>query len=129
MGYSPPNHPVHSLSYHIVFCPKRRKSVLVEDIVIDLKAIIESTISALGCQLQICEIMPDHVHLLVSAKPSVSPHKIVKSIKAASAKPLRDKYPRLRKIPAMWSNCYYACSVGIFSESIVKNYIMGQKGK
>ena len=122
-------HSVFNLNYHIVFCPKRRKPVLVDDIANDLKSIIYSTVEEIGCQVETCEIMPDHVHIFIRSLPTISPHRIVKDIKGRSSRILRQKYPQLLKLPALWSRSYYAGSVGYVSESVVKMYIENQKGK
>jgi putative transposase len=43
------------------------------------------------------EIMPDHVHLLLSAPPRYSPSTIVQTVKSISARELLKQFPELRK--------------------------------
>ena len=54
---------VSSLNYHFVFCPKRRKAVLIKDVAKRLQEIIFEVVKEHGWQLIALEIMPDHVHL------------------------------------------------------------------
>lgn len=125
--YKISSHSVYNINYHIVFCPKRRKAVLVDDLAKDLEQIIYQVCEKMKCTVEKLSIMPDHVHLFVSVPPNLAPHLIVKNIKGVSSHELRPKYICLQKIPTMWSRSYYIGSVGFVSESIVKNYIENQK--
>lgn len=119
----------HNLNYHFVWCPKRRAPVLIGNIKEDLKVILKNTCESLGIQIQALEVMPDHVHLFVSCSPKISPYVLVKKMKGASSGFLRQKYPQLLKLPALWSSSYYAGSIGSVSETVVRMYIENQKGK
>lgn len=120
---------VFNLAYHIVFCPKRRKSVLIGDIKSELETIITEVCQEVKSEILSKEIMPEYVHLFVTMKPNISPHKLIKKIKGKSSKILRAKFPQLLKLPALWSSFYYCCSIGQLSESTIKMYIENQKGK
>ena len=128
-NYKVAKHSVYNINYHLVFCPKRRKSVLVDDIVLDLEQLFTDLMVTMGCKIEQLSIEPDHVHLFISAPPNISPHLIIKNLKGNTSKFLRDKYPQLKKLPTMWSRSYYIGTVGFVSESVVKNYIANQKSK
>jgi putative transposase len=120
---------IYNISYHIVFCPKRRKQILTGDLKNDLIEIFNSVCSEMGITIEFFEIMPDHVHLFVSSKPHISPHIIVKRLKGRASRLLRAKYAEvLNKLPAMWSSSYFIGTVGFVSETVVKNYIASQRG-
>lgn len=121
------NHCVYNINYHIVFCPKRRKSILIGDIVSDLESIIHQAAQEAKVKVENIQIMPDHVHIFISTSPAIAPHQIVKRIKGKSANILMKKYKI--KLPALWSSSYYCGTVGYVSESVVKSYIDNQKGK
>lgn len=129
MEYKLSNTVVHSINYAIVFCPKRRSPVLVDEIVEELRVIISKELAQIHVKIESLSIQPDHVSLFVSSPPNISPHQIVKSIKGGSSKKLREMFPQLKKLPALWSRSYYAGSVGFVSESVIKSYIESQKGK
>lgn len=120
---------VFNINYHLVWCSKRRKNVLVDKIAEDAKVIFIEKALEIGVKIETMEVMPDHVHIFVAANPTISPQKVVKRLKGASSAILRKKYPQLLRLPALWSCSYYCGSVGHVSESVVKNYIESQKGK
>ncbi len=123
------NHCAFNINYHIVFCPKRRKSILVDAIALDCKNIIAEVANECNIKIEALEVLPDHVHAFVSANPKISPYLIVKKFKGRTSYILREKYPQLLKLPCLWSSSYYIGTVGNVSESIVKMYIENQTGK
>lgn len=120
---------VYSLKYHVVFCPKYRRCLLVDDIALTLRALIEAKAEELGATVHACEIMPDHVHLFIESDPRYAVAFLVNQFKGYSARVLRETFPSLRtRFPAMWSRSYYAGTVGTVSESAVLRYIEQQRG-
>lgn len=123
------SHCAYNINYHVVFCPKRRKPVLVNLIADDCKNIFKDVAVKNDIEILSMEVMPDHVHLFLTAPPKLSPHILVKRLKGASSVVLREKYPQLKRLPSMWAASYYVGTVGSVSESVVKMYIENQKGK
>ena len=64
-------HIVYSCQYHVVFCPKYRRKVLVDGIDTRLKEVFPEIAGALGGSILEMEVMPDHVHLLVDLDPRI----------------------------------------------------------
>ena len=119
---------VYACQYHVVWCPKYRRKVLVNGVDERLKVIIQEVILELNAELLEMEIMDDHVHLLVSVDPQFGIHKLVKRIKGVSSRILRDEFPWLKsKIPALWTNSYFVSTVGGATLEVVKKYIEDQK--
>lgn len=121
---------VYSCKYHVVWCPKYRRKVLVNGVDIRLKELIES----IGTEIQVdiieMEIMPDHVHILLEVDPQFGIHKAVKNIKGKTSRILRQEFPWLRsRIPTLWTNSYFCSTVGGAPLSIIKQYIENQKLK
>lgn len=123
------SHCAYNINYHIVFCPKRRKAVLIDAIATDCEKVLRDTAAQSGAEILSLAVMPDHVHAFVTSPPKLSPHILVKRLKGASARFLRDKYPQLTRLPHMWSPSYYVGTVGTVSESVVKLYIDNQKSR
>ena len=75
------------------------------------------------------EVMPDHVHLLLSdVDPQFGIHRIVKSIKGRSSRILRQEFPSLRsRLPTLWTNSYFVATTGGASLATIKRYIERQK--
>ncbi len=49
------------------------------------------------------EIMPDHVHLFINAKPTDNPSLIMNRIKGRASHYLRKELPELLKLPTLWT--------------------------
>lgn len=121
---------VFTCHYHIVFCPKYRRKVLVNGIDVRLKEIIRETIHKREQECIELEVMPDHVHLLVSCDPQFGIHRLVRLIKGTSSRLLRQEFPVLKKkLPCLWTNSYYCGTTGGVTLEVVKRYVESQKGK
>lgn len=121
---------VYSCKYHVVFCPKYRRKVLVNGVDIRLKELIKLICVEIQVDVIEMEIMPDHVHLLLEVDPQFGIHKAVKTIKGKTSRILRQEFPWLRsRIPTLWTNSYFCSTVGGAPMSIVKQYIENQKLK
>jgi putative transposase len=117
-----------SCKYHVVWCPKYRRSVLVEGADEALKVIVARVCVARQAELIELEVMPDHVHLLVDVDPQYGIHRLVKEIKGVSSRELRQDFPFLkRRLPTLWTNSYFVSTVGGAPLAIVKQYIEQQK--
>lgn len=126
--YKKNNNICYSCKYHIVWCPKYRRSVLSPNISSRLKQLIQETIDQNNSELIEMEIMEDHVHLLLECDPQFGVHKLIKRIKGKSSKILRDEFPELKsKLPTLWTNSYFVSTVGGAPLSIIKQYIENQK--
>ena len=119
---------VYKNQFHVIFCPKYRRSVLVEGVDVRLKEILLEKAAELDVKILSMEIMPDHVHLFISFDPRLMLHKIIKDLKGASARILREEFPSLKsRLPSMWTRSYFSCSVGHIGEAAVRRYIEEQK--
>lgn len=128
MEYKSNNNIIYSCKYHVVFCPKYRRSVLVDGVDVRLKELIEEVADELYLDVIEQEIMPDHVHLLLEVDPQFGIHKAVKRIKGYSSNVLRSEFPWLKKrIPTLWTNSYFVSTVGGAPLFAIKQYIENQK--
>lgn len=122
------NTAVFNLSYHLIWCPKYRRSVLEGDIEKRLTTLLYEKAVDIGLVIEEMEVMPDHVHLFVKAKPVDSPHWILQQLKGYTSRVLRQEFPSLRsRLPSLWTRSYYVESIGHISEETVKKYIEDQK--
>lgn len=119
---------VYSCKYHIVWCPKYRRKVLIDGVDVRLKELIKSIADEIQTEIIEMEIMPDHVHILLDVDPQFGIHKAVKTIKGKTSRILRQEFPWLRsKLPTLWTNSYFCSTVGGAPLSIIKQYIENQK--
>ena len=128
VNYKSNNNVVYSCKYHVVWCPKYRRSVLASGIDARLKTILQEVASDLQAEIIEMEIMPDHVHILVEVDPQFGIHRFVKTAKGRSSRLLRQEFPELkRRLPTLWTNSYFVSTVGGAPLALVKQYIENQK--
>jgi len=120
---------VYLIQYHLVWCPKRRKPVLVGKIKERLEQIIHEVADELGIKVLKLAVNPDHLHLFISAYPTIPVHKIVKRIKGRSSRILRQEFPELLKLPSLWTHSYFVATIGNVSKKTIEKYIEAQKGR
>lgn len=126
--YTTSAHCIYNLVYHIIWCPKYRRKVLVNGIDERLKELLNEKAAALEITIEKMEVMPDHVHLFVKGKPSVPVQHIVNQLKGYTSVMLRREFPRLKsRLPTLWTRSYYVESIGHISESTITRYIEDQK--
>lgn len=127
--YNTDNHIVYSCQYHVVFCPKYRRSVLVDGIDTRLKELIVNKQEEYKYKVLDMEVMPNHVHLLLDVNPKVGIFTIVNNIKGYTSHELRKEFPSLKKrLPTLWTQSKFISSVGAVTLEVVKKYIENQKG-
>ena len=127
MKYKSNRNIVFSCSYHVVFCPKYRRPVLVDGVDERFKEIAQEVAGELGFEIAEMEVMPDHVHLLLSIDPKLSIHRAIKRIKGRSSHDLREEFPWLKsRIPTLWTNSYFVSTVGDAPLAQVRKYIERQ---
>lgn len=124
------NTTVHNLGYHLIWCPKYRRSILVGEIEKRLVKLLHEKAKEINVEIQNLEIMPDHIHLFIKTEPVASPHWVVQQLKGYTSRMMRKEFRELRsRLPTLWTRSYYVESVGHISEKAIKKYIEEQKGK
>lgn len=92
------------------------------------KEIASELTKELNFDIELFEVMPDHVHLLIDCDPQFGIHKVIKRIKGRTSKLLRDEFPWLKqRLPSLWTNRYFVATVGGAPIAVVKQYIENQK--
>lgn len=128
MKYKQNNNIVYNCKYLVVWCSKYRRKILINNIQVRLKELVEEQCIKYNSELIEIEIMPDHVHLLVEIDPQFGIHKLIKRIKGYSSFVLRKEFKELTtKIPTLWTNSYLVSTVGYVPLNIIKEYIENQK--
>jgi putative transposase len=122
------NNVVYSCKYHVVWCPKYRRKVLIDGVDVRLKEILHEVVGETTGEILEIEVMPDHVHVLVEIDPQYGIAKLVRNMKGRSSRFLRQEFPWLKsRLPTLWTNSYFVSTVGGATISIVKQYIENQK--
>lgn len=126
------NHCVYNINYHIVFCPKYRHKVIKGKVETVVKNTILEICDTYGYTLIQLETMPDHLHIFLSASPTVAPTEIVRTLKSVTTNTVFKTFPRLKRkyfwSSGLWSRGYYIGTAGNVSAETIRRYIENQKG-
>ena len=119
---------VSAITYHLVWCVKYRKKFLTGAVEDRLRELITAKAKEVECEIIALEIMPDHVHLFVSALPIHAPQHLANQFKGNTSRFLRQEFSFLRtRLPTLWSRSYYVGSAGAMSAETIQKYIEEQK--
>ena len=119
---------VSLINYHFVFCPRYRRKIF------NIKGVEErfKELTVAECQKRNIEILAlechiDHVHIFVSALPTITIPMIMKYIKGASSVILRKEFKELGAMPSLWTRSYFVSTAGNVSSETIKWYVDTQK--
>jgi putative transposase len=129
LEYQRDEHRVHLIVYHLIWCPKRRKTILTGKLKERCQQLIEQKCQEKGWTILTLAIQPDHIHIFVQVWPSDSAAEIVKALKGFTSFHLRQEFqPILSKLPSTWTRSYFASTAGAVSAQTIQQYIDAQKG-
>jgi len=121
---------VYDFNFHLVWVTKYRKKVFTDPkLVEDIKNILIDIAKNNGVEIQNLEILPEHIHMLISFPPNKMPSSVVKSFKGASARAWFKKHPESKNLlwkGHLWSPSFYMSTLGSMSKETVANYINNQ---
>ncbi|WP_201377828.1 IS200/IS605 family transposase [Ktedonobacter sp. SOSP1-52] len=119
-------HAVHHILYHIIFCPKRRRKVLVGPVHDRLKQIIEQVAIEHNWAIVELAIQPDYVHLFIQSNPYTMPTDIARLLKGRSSHMLREEFAHLMRMPSLWTRSTFYSTAGHVSADLIQKYIEKQ---
>src|ERR1700694_2366530 len=129
VDYQRDEHRVHLIVYHLVWTPKRRKSVLVNAVATECRALIERKCAEHSWQILELAIQPDHIHLFVRVQPNVSASDVVHECKGLTSRELRLHHKHLLRLPSLWTRSYFASTASNVSAGPISRYIGAQTGR
>lgn len=123
---------VFSLIYHFITVVKYRQKVFTsEEIISDLKTIIEKAADEFSVEIIEQECGIDHIHILFRAKPTLDITKFINLLKGRSSRELRKKYRDFLKDKLwgdnFWSPSYFLATTGNVTVDILKEYVETQR--
>jgi putative transposase len=126
------NHSAFMLFYHFIFVVKYRKKLLSNKKYDDLikRALVESQTK--NIKIEKMESDQDHIHVLVSCSPNVSPVQIASILKQKTTYELWETYEselkkEFWKEHKFWSPSYFVCSIGSVTKEAIERYISNQR--
>lgn len=129
--YNRHNRRKYSLKVHIVLVTKYRKALLHDRIADDVKQKISDICNSNNWEIIAMETDKDHIHFLISYDTTDRVCDIVKTIQQETTHSLWNKYNNFLskqywKKRIVWSNGYFACSIGEVSSVTIQKYIESQ---
>lgn len=119
---------VSLIHYHFVFCPRyRRKIFNINGVEQRFKELTMQECSRQGIEILAMECHVDHVHMFVSVLPTMSVPSIMKHMKGATSKALRQEFHELSAMPSLWTRSYFVSTAGNVSSETIEWYVKTQK--
>lgn len=131
--YKSLNHSKFRIRYHLIFSTKYRRDCLV-----GIEQSVEQVFREIGdvSDFDVVEVSADkdHVHIVVSSKPTVAPVDIVRHLKQISVHRLwKLHYDHLaqffwgkRRGSSVWTGGYFCETIGRVQEGTILNYVKNQ---
>ena len=121
------SHAVYESKYHLVWCPKYRKRILIGPIRDRVKEIFARIGEEFEFEIERCEAAEDHVHILLSFPPRYSISKVVAILKSISSSKIFSEFPEVRKKlwgGHFWEQGFFARTVGEqVTDDVIRRYI------
>ena len=118
-----------SLKYHFVWVTKYRKPILRGEVGYRLRTLIRELCLQLEVEILEGAVRPEHVHLLVSCPPKLSPSKLIQLLKGRTSRKLMLEFRHLKKMywgRHLWARGYFVASSGTVTDEIIAEYIREQ---
>lgn len=108
-------HCAWQIHYHIVFPVKYRKTLLDNEVVEIIREIAIGIEERYEVEMEALGMDKDHIHILCSAHPKMSPGRIVQIFKSITAREIFKRKPSVKKElwgGEFWTDGYYVATVG-----------------
>lgn len=123
---------VYLLNYHLILITKYRKQVFTNDTIVErTKEIMRKISKENNVEIINQECGLDHIHLMVSTKPTTNLTKYINLLKGHSSRALRKEFDLTDELygDSFWSDSYYIATAGNVSVDTIYNYINNQRKK
>lgn len=123
---------VYLLNYHLILITKYRKQVFTNDTIVETtKEIMRKISKENNVEIINQECGLDHIHLMVSTKPTTNLTKYINLLKGHSSRALRKEFDLTDELygDSFWSDSYYIATAGNVSVDTIYNYIDNQRKK
>ena len=127
--YRSGSHTLYQCHYHFLFIPKYRKPVLRGEIGERLRELIREVCKANDIEILKGHIRPDHVYLLLSVPPSMSPSRVMNAIKGRTSNRLMREFRKLNREywgRHLWARGYFVATSGNVTDDVLRRYIEEQ---
>jgi putative transposase len=114
-----------------VWVTKYRKQILVGEVGLRLRELVREICRTNEIEIMQGAVSRDHVHVLLSCPPDLSPSKIMQYIKGKSSRKLMMEFKHIQKQywgRHLWARGYFVASSGNVTDEVIMEYIKQQEG-
>ena len=129
--YESLSHSKWECKYHVVFIPKYRRKTLYGELRQHLGEVFRKLAMQKESRVEEGDLMPDHVHMMISIPPKYAVSQVIGYIKGKSAIHLARVYgERKRNFTGQhfWARGYFVSTVGR-DETVIREYIRKQEAE
>jgi putative transposase len=126
MDYRYGSHTVFNIEYHFVWVTKYRYKVLTGDVALRVRELVRQICEIFEIRIIKGVVSKDHIHVLVSAPPTMAPSEIMRRIKGKSAVKLFEEFPALKKRywgRHFWARGYFCATAGQVTDEMIQAYL------
>lgn len=123
-------HARFDIKYHFVWTTKYRKQILTGQVGLRLRELVREVCRTNDIEILQGHVAADHVHILVSAPPSMSASKIMQYIKGKSSRKLMMEFRHLNRMfwgRHLWARGFFVATSGNVTDEVIKEYIRLQE--
>lgn len=124
-------HSRYDLKYHFVWVTKYRRQVLTGVVGTRVRDLVREVCRTNDIEILQGSVSADHVHVLLSCPPTISPSKIMQYIKGKSSRKLMAEFKHIQKQywgRHLWARGYFVATSGNVTDEAIADYIKGQEG-
>lgn len=126
MEYRHGNHTKFKIEYHFVWVTKYRYQVLTGELANRVRDLVRQICENFEIQIIRGVVSKDHVHILISAPPSISPAEIMRRIKGKISQKIFQEFPHIKKRywgQYFWARGYFCVTAGELTKEMIKLYL------
>ncbi len=119
-------HTIYDVQYHFVWVTKYRYHVLTGEVAERARELILQSCMSRDIKTLKGHASKDHVHILVSCPPKLSPAKIMQYLKGRSSRMLQEEFAHLKKRywgRHLWARGYFCATVGRVTQEQIQEYV------
>ena len=130
-NYRTSSHSRFDLKYHFVWVTKYRRKVLTGVVGLRVRELVREVCRTNDIEILEGSVGKEHVHVLLSCPPTLSPSKVMQYIKGKSSRKLMTEFKHIQKQywgRHFWARGYFVASSGNITDEAIAAYIRGQDG-
>ena len=94
--------------------------------VLRVRELVRQTCEAFEIRILSGVVSKDHIHLFVSAPPTMAPSEIIRKIKGQASNKLFEEFPMINKRywgRPFWARGYFRATSGHVTDEMIQNYL------